>query len=379
MRYSLSTLLVRHLEVLVCAAVLFGCASVDAERWQGLRGPSSVAMTYDLFTVGLVVVALVLRKAFVSVLAYSIISCACSLVFTLRLVQPQPIFLSATELAALTVLLIFVLSSETLPRAVVGCSVSIIAIVLLVLRGPVTFAPRDLFAIVPALGFIILLGISLRIWLAARQQAVANALESERLAIARDLHDSSARALTGIIVQVQALRQIADSNPRAVRTALPEIEDAGILALKDMRKLTETLRQGSSHQLSESTWFENIETCCERAKHLGLPIVSHVDTSRELRADIEVLVCAIVSEGLINALRYASDATLVEVSVSTERHGVAVRITDDGHGGSTEYFGGGNGLIGLHERIQEVGGSMEAGPRTTGWRLSAFLPDRFRG
>ncbi|WP_150248964.1 sensor histidine kinase [Nocardiopsis deserti] len=216
-------------------------------------------------------------------------------------------------------------------------------------------------------------GLYLRWREAQRRSHVEQARSQERLAIARDLHDVVAHEVTGIVVQAQALRHIADRDPGAVRTALPEIEAAGARALESMRGMVSRLREPGDVPLAPDTaaGLARLATPAadgrpEVAVRCGGPVDSLPPTAG-------TAVLRIAQESVTNALRHARGATLVEVSVEAGPEEVAVRVGDDGQGaaGAT---GGGFGLVGMAERVRLLGGAFSAGPRDRGWEVAARLP-----
>ncbi len=218
-------------------------------------------------------------------------------------------------------------------------------------------------------------GLYLRWREAQRRSHVEHARSQERLAIARDLHDVVAHEVTGIVVQAQALRHIADRDPGAVRTALPEIEAAGARALESMRGMVSRLREPGDVPLAPDTaaGLARLVTPAaggrpEVAVRCGGPVDALPPTAG-------TAVLRIAQESVTNALRHARGATRVEVSVEAGPEEVGVRVVDDGHGAAGP-AGGGFGLVGMAERVRLLGGVFSAGPRERdrGWEVAARLP-----
>ncbi|RKS07271.1 signal transduction histidine kinase [Nocardiopsis sp. Huas11] len=220
-------------------------------------------------------------------------------------------------------------------------------------------------------------GLYLRWWEARRRTHVERARAQERLAIARDLHDVVAHEVTGIVVQVQALRHVADRNPGAVRDALPEIEAAGTRALESMRTMVARLREPGEAPLAPSA-EEGLAALAAPAA-TGRPEVRvSVDGQvADLPTDVATTVLRVAQESVTNALRYARGAALVGVEVAVAADAVRMRIHDDGRGGVPP-MGGGHGLVGMAERVRLLGGELTAGPTAPGhrhgWAVRARLP-----
>ena len=92
----------------------------------------------------------------------------------------------------------------------------------------------------------------------------------------------------------------------------------------------------------------------------------------ELPEDVELAAYFVVSEALTNARRYA-DAGAVQVRVGPVADGLLVEVVDDGCGGADPACG--TGLLGLVDRVEALGGSLEVeSPPGAGTRVSARLP-----
>jgi signal transduction histidine kinase len=94
----------------------------------------------------------------------------------------------------------------------------------------------------------------------------------------------------------------------------------------------------------------------------------------------------VAQEALTNVAKHAPGATVrVELRIDTDPGGAVLRIRDSGApahgtgGGALAGSGGGFGLRGMRERAQILGGSLEAGPDGTGWRVELRLPPAVDG
>jgi signal transduction histidine kinase len=95
---------------------------------------------------------------------------------------------------------------------------------------------------------------------------------------------------------------------------------------------------------------------------------------------VAATVYRVVQEALTNVILHAPDAASVTVTVRDDGSGVTVEVTDDAPrrtlgGGPWLVPGGGHGLIGMRERAQALGGTLQAGPGPDGgWVVAATLP-----
>jgi signal transduction histidine kinase len=86
-------------------------------------------------------------------------------------------------------------------------------------------------------------------------------------------------------------------------------------------------------------------------------------------------VFRLVQEGITNALKHAPRATRLQVSIRRGQEDLRVVVDDNGGAGMpTAAFG--HGLIGMRERVTLHSGRLFAGPTSSGWRVSAWLPLR---
>jgi signal transduction histidine kinase len=100
-------------------------------------------------------------------------------------------------------------------------------------------------------------------------------------------------------------------------------------------------------------------------------------TARPLPAEASLALYRGAQEALTNAARYAPGATATVVlrydsehTTLTVENGSAGPTIAAGLGG----VGGGNGLISMRERLEQAGGTMQAGPTDTGWRVELDVP-----
>ncbi|WP_017593941.1 sensor histidine kinase [Nocardiopsis potens] len=201
----------------------------------------------------------------------------------------------------------------------------------------------------------------------------------ERLALARDLHDVVAHQVSGIVVQVQALRYIADRDPERVAAALPGIERAGSSALAAMRRMVGALREEDEPAPLDAHDLPAALHSLEAPGDVGRPRVE-VDIdggAARLPSEASAAVLRMAQEGVTNARRHARGATRVLVRLRTGGGRAVLEVRDDGRGaGAVHAAEDGYGLIGMAERVRLLGGEFDAGPVPggPGWLVRAELP-----
>jgi signal transduction histidine kinase len=198
--------------------------------------------------------------------------------------------------------------------------------------------------------------------------------QSERDAIARELHDLVAHHVTGIVVQAQAARLVAAARPDVTANALSSIERAGADALSSIRAMVGALRadQGDA-PLAPTATLDDIRQLAT-SNSIALPVVVSLDSAAErLPSAVTASLHRIAIEALTNARRHGTGATTVDVVVACGPQHVTLSVTNDGAVVTDRQQG--FGLVGIAERVAALGGQFEAGPRPTGgWAVTAVLP-----
>ncbi len=287
-------------------------------------------------------------------------------------------FPSMAEVAGLAFLLGLALRSLRRSALVAGCAVIGAALIGVAGRsGDGSLRPLVVLAVALAASVSAGTGIYLRWVDHERQRDVDDARQSERLTIARELHDVVAHYVTGIVVQAQAAQEVWDESPAAARSAMAQIEAAGSDALRSMRHLVGELRNDDAASLTPTGHVDEISRLADRSTELGLPVRLDLEgLPDDLRPDIAASVNRIVTEAITNAQRHATDATAVEVTVATQGDALSIRVRDDGRGAlSGPGPSAGYGMIGMTERAAALGGTLRAGPAPErGWLVEATLP-----
>ncbi|MER5452461.1 histidine kinase [Streptomyces sp. NPDC002766] len=236
-----------------------------------------------------------------------------------------------------------------------------------------------------ALALAVTAGLVLRLYDAQQERTAQLVRQEERLALARDLHDTVAHQVTAIVVQAQAMRHVAGRgtpDPQALADVLGAIEHAGAEALVSMRRLVGSMR-GEQAPRPPERLDEVLARIVAEARATGLP--ARLDLGGEqlgnVPAEVRGGLGRVLQEALTNAGRHARGARSVIVSARTAARRAELIVEDDGHGsasgqrGGLARLGGGFGVIGMRERIELLGGILEAGPRPEGgWRVRASVP-----
>jgi signal transduction histidine kinase len=202
----------------------------------------------------------------------------------------------------------------------------------------------------------------------AEQQARSRAeLAEQRLRIARDLHDVLANKLGVMVVHSEAAEELLVVNPERAAEAMRRVQDTGRDALREVRLLLGPLRQQPAG---------DVEHLIAQMRTAGLPVDYKLVGEPSAVHDLGHVIYRLLQEALTNVVRHAGLVTTSAV-VRVGLDAVTVEVMDegptDGHRstGVTE----GNGLLGMRERVQSLGGSLTLGHTAEGgFALRAVLP-----
>lgn len=291
---------------------------------------------------------------------------------------------SGSELMGLLILLAVAVRRCTprwAPVIVAALGISVFSVPVLRDSDPGDFSDSTLLAL--ALAFVC--GLVLRLSDVQQERTGQLVRQEERLALARDLHDTTAHQVTAIVVQVQALRHVTGRgtpDPRMLNEMLEAVEHAGGEALTSMRRLVGSMRGDETLRHPENLG-EVLTRIVDEARATGLPIrlVLGQELPKDIPAEVTGGLSRILQEALTNAQRHARGARSVDVSARVAARHAELVVEDDGQGsppghrGSLGRLGGGFGIMGMRERIDLLGGAFEAGHRPEGgWRVHASVP-----
>lgn len=195
--------------------------------------------------------------------------------------------------------------------------------------------------------------------------------EQERLSIAREVHDVVAHSLAVINVQAGVAAHIADRKPEQAVRALRDIKDASATALADLRATVSVLRSGDLRAPAPS--LRQLPELIEHARAAGLTVDVRGEVT-DLPAVVDAAAYRIVQESLTNIVRHANGASNVEIEIETGAGGLELIVHDDGAARVPTVEG--NGIRGMRERAEALGGSVTAGPgrQRSGFEVRAVLP-----
>ena len=211
---------------------------------------------------------------------------------------------------------------------------------------------------------------------ATRSQLTEQAVFTERRRIASELHDLVGHSLTTVLLFLTGARRRVHEDPAVAEDALREAEDISRRSLAEIRRSVGGLRR--DHEPSDlwpapgvSDIPRLVEQACSAGCEVGLEVNGNLD---QVDAVTGLAVCRVVQESLANAVKHAPGAAVV-VRVGVDERRIGVDVVDQGGSRSAAASAaGGVGLIGMRERVETLGGTLQAGPEPGGWRVRAVLP-----
>ncbi|MFD6136789.1 sensor histidine kinase [Isoptericola sp. NPDC060257] len=204
-----------------------------------------------------------------------------------------------------------------------------------------------------------------------RQREIRN---QERVALARELHDTVAHHVSAIAVQAQAGGVVAGVQPEKAVEVLAAIESEASRTLEEMRSMVRVLREEHAVACSPQRGIADL-LALARADATPAVEVSLNGSLTRLARPVDATLYRLAQESLTNAVRHARSATRVGIDVRREGDAVRLRVSDDGRTEPGPAPEPGFGLLGMAERAQLLGGSLSAGPAPEGgWVVEAVLP-----
>ena len=222
----------------------------------------------------------------------------------------------------------------------------------------------------------------------------AGAAVTERVRIARELHDVVAHHVSLMAVQAEATGALLPDRPEAAAKAADLIASTARQAMGELRRLLGVLRAPSASAgqnvperpgLTPAASLSRLDEVLDAVRAAGLPVTLEVaGDPGALPAGVDLTAYRIVQEALTNTLRHAPGARAC-VRITHEDGAVTVRVSDsgpgdapaDGHALAGPGLSPGYGLAGIAERVASCGGSLTMGPVPAGgFAVTARLPVR---
>lgn len=190
------------------------------------------------------------------------------------------------------------------------------------------------------------------------EQVRRGAVLEERVALAREMHDTLLQGFTGITLQLRALLKSAPKGAHQMHSILEAIEAEATRSVREARRAVGDMRGNEPGTADLVTALQELvqRESSRTSAHLCWKLEGE---PRELPGHIAESLFRIGREALSNAIRHAN-ATCVELSLSIAHNSLCLRIKDNGSGfeitPELARRQGHWGLVGMQERAGRLGG-----------------------
>ncbi|MFB7278569.1 sensor histidine kinase [Streptomyces hydrogenans] len=231
------------------------------------------------------------------------------------------------------------------------------------------------------------------------EQRAQWARQEERRRIAREMHDVVAHRVSLMVVHAAALQAVALKDPqKAVRNAAL-VGDMGRQALTELREMLGVLREepgpvapavvplaavgraaAAAAEAAAGPGLGALEELCQESRLAGAAVeLVELGESGAYPPEVERTAYRVVQEALTNVHKHAPGAEVV-VRLAHRGAEVAMQVENgpsDAGAADAGLPSGGNGLVGMKERVVRLGGAFVSGPTEAGgFKVSAVIPVR---
>lgn len=210
--------------------------------------------------------------------------------------------------------------------------------------------------------------------LRASEEQRHSAVVNERNRMARDMHDTLAQGFAGVIVQLQAAEHaLAHGSRTDMESHVARASELARHSLGEARRSIRALRPQALETGDLCAALEGILKQVTADTTLRATFTTRGEPRVAARLTEENLL-RIQQEMLTNSLKH-SGATTITVTLSFEERGLRLDMRDDGRGFDPATKHDGLGLLGIRERVRQLGGALSIDTRVGhGTRMSVVLP-----
>jgi signal transduction histidine kinase len=202
--------------------------------------------------------------------------------------------------------------------------------------------------------------------LAASRMRLVTASDEARRRIERDLHDGTQQRLVSLGLEMRAVEAQVPPDTSDLRLKLARIATGLADAVADLQEISRGIHPAI---LSRGGLSPALRALARRS---AIPVELDLTTDIRLPVAIEAAAYYVASEALANAAKH-SQASTIEVFLELRGEKLALSIRDDGVGGADPAVG--SGLVGLTDRMEAIGGSIDIRSRRgDGTHITAELP-----
>jgi signal transduction histidine kinase len=202
--------------------------------------------------------------------------------------------------------------------------------------------------------------------LAASRARIVTTADEARRRIERDLHDGVQQRLVSLLLAQRTAQTMVPPGLSELQASLSGIADGLAGAMKELQEIARGIHPAI---LADGGLSRALRTLARRS---AIPVELDVRIETQLPEPVEVAAYYVVSEALTNAAKHAR-ASVARIAVEVSHGVLELEIRDDGAGGADPARG--SGLIGLTDRVDALGGTIEVtSPVGQGTTVRVTLP-----
>jgi PAS domain S-box-containing protein len=197
--------------------------------------------------------------------------------------------------------------------------------------------------------------------------------ENERAVISREIHDEVGQSMTALKLDLNRMYKYVNSDADAVKQ-LHSMVNLVSDTIKDVQRISSDLRPGILDDLGLAAaieWYSE-----EFEKRTGIRCRISLDDSIQGDSQKDLVFFRVLQEALTNVIRH-SDASSVSIKLYKSESGITMSIHDNGKGMLPEIAESVKslGLIGMRERVKQLGGKVDISSRKGyGTKLNILIP-----
>lgn len=198
---------------------------------------------------------------------------------------------------------------------------------------------------------------------------------AERQRLAREMHDVLAHSLSGLMLQLEGARMLADENPCDPRLSkvIDRAHQLGKTGLEEARSAIGMLRDD---ELPGPELLDNITT--QFQENHAIPCLFTVSgKEHKLDSEVRLALYRVTQEALTNVTKHARHPERVELHLVYEPHTVRLTVEDFSTTNAKRPTPDGNsgyGLTGMRERAELLGGKLITETTRSGFRVELKVP-----
>lgn len=209
----------------------------------------------------------------------------------------------------------------------------------------------------------------------AQQAMRSGAALAERQRIAREVHDVIAHTLSVTMMHLTAARLANDrGDTDGTRDALTDAEHLGRQGLTDVRRTVGLLRSGSELATDPALpGLDDVPSLVAQYRSSGVDVdLAWSGDAVALDGPGALAAYRVVQESLANATRHAP-GTPIQVRLTGDREELTIAVTNPAPA-RVRSAPTGSGLVGMRERVEQLGGAVTAGRQDGTWQVRATIP-----